>query len=148
MKQAFFTFSYTYVRLRIGDKKCYQITLCVYRHDFKRIEQFFLCTLQPLHQKLLYNNTRRLLKEIILFGSMFHSFLVNNFHELLRNNNNSNNKNSNNFEFQIYPLGQHFVKIMNLYLPPFSCKLAWSNSAKDTLSTKNPIRHNTKNKRR
>ena len=75
---------------------------------------------------------------------MFHSFLVNNFHELLRNNNNSHNK--NNFEFQIYALGQNLLRIMNLYLPFFCRKIAWSYNAKDSLSTKNSTRHNTKNK--
>ena len=89
-------------------------------------------------KKLLYN-TRSLLKEIILYRKMFYSFLVNNFHELLRNNNNSINKN-NKFVFEIYTLGQNFVKIINLYLPFFSRKIAWSYSATDTLSTKSPTR--------
>ena len=70
---------------------------------------------------------------------MFYSFLMNNFHELLRNNNNSINKN-NKFVFEIYALGQNFVKIINLYLPFFSRKIAWSYSATDTLSTKSPTR--------
>ena len=89
-------------------------------------------------KKLLYN-TRSLLKEIILYRKMFYSFLVNNFHELLRNKNNSINK-SNKFVFEIYTLCQNFVKIINLYLPFFSRKIAWSYSATDTLSTKSPTR--------
>ena len=85
---------------------------------------------------------------MILYGRMFHSFLMNNFLKLLRNNNNYNSKNNNNFAFQIYALGKNFVKIMNLYLAFFSHKIAWSYNAKDTLSTKKPTRHNTKNERR
>ena len=100
-------------------------------------------------KRLLFNNPRSLLKKIILYGRMFHSFLVNNFHELLKNNNSNNNKKNNNFGFQIYGLGKYFVKIMNLLLPFFSCKMPWSYEAKEiTLSSKNPTRHNTKNKRR
>ena len=76
---------------------------------------------------------------MILYGRMFHSFLMNNFLKLLRNNNNNNNsKNNNNFAFQIYTLGKNFVKIMNLQLPFFSHKIAWSYNVKDTLSTKKP----------
>ena len=43
-------------------------------------------------KKLLYNNKKSLLKQIILYGRMFHPVPVNNFHELLRNSNNSNNR--------------------------------------------------------
>ena len=89
--------------------------------------------------KNYYITQKSLLKEIILYRKMFYSFLVNNFHELLRNNNNSINKN-NKFVFEIYALGQNFVKIINLYLPFFSRKIAWSYSATDTLSTKSPTR--------
>ena len=84
-------------------------------------------------KKLLYN-TRSL-----LYRKMFYSFLVNNFHELLRNNNNSINKN-NKFVFEIYALCQNFVKIINLCVPFFSRKIAWSYSATDTLSAKDPTR--------
>ena len=76
---------------------------------------------------------------------MFHLFLVNNSRITENNNNNSKNY---NFAFQTYALGQNFVKIMNLYLSFFPCKIAWSYNAKDALSTKNPTRHNTKNERR
>ena len=89
--------------------------------------------------KNYYITQKSLLKEIILYRKMFYSFLVNNFHELLRNNNNSINKN-NKFVFEIYTLGQNFVKIINLYLPFFYRKIAWSYSATDTLSTKSPTR--------
>ena len=100
-------------------------------------------------KKLLFNNPRSLLKKIILYGRMFHSFLVNNFHELLKNNNSNKNKNNDNFGFRIYGLGKYLVKIMNLFPPFFSCKMSWSYKAKDiTSSSKNLTGHNTKNKRR
>ena len=37
---------------------------------------------------------------------------------------------------------------VNLYLPLFSRKIAWSYKSKDTLSTQNPTRPNTKNQRK
>ena len=90
--------------------------------------------------KNYYITQKSLLKEIILYRKMFYSFLVNNFHELLRNNNNNSINKNNKFVFEIYALGQNFVKIINLYLPFFSRKIAWSYSATDTLSTKSPTR--------
>ena len=76
---------------------------------------------------------------MILYGRRFHSFLMNNFLKLLRNNNNYNSKNNNNFAFQIYALGKNFVKIMNLYLAFFSHKIAWSYNAKTPYLQKNPL---------
>ena len=55
------------------------------------------------------------------------------------NNINNNNNNNNNFAFQIYALGQNFVKSMNLYLHFFSTKIVRSFNAKNTLATKNPL---------
>ena len=80
----------------VGGKKCCYVYIVCTLFDFKCIEQFFVCTFRKYFaykrsiKKMLYNNARSLLTKIILYGRMFHSYLVNNFHELLRNN--SNNK--------------------------------------------------------
>ena len=99
-------------------------------------------------KNLLYNNTTRLLKKKSLYGRMSHSFLVNNFHKLLRKTTATKTKNNKNFAFPINESGQNFVKIMNLHLQCSSRKLAGSYNAKDTLSTKSPTKDNIKNEHR
>ena len=115
IKQAFLIFPYAHVRLHIrGVRNFIRLHYVSIVLILNALNNFSYALCNCSIKKLLYNNTRSLLLEIILYGRMFHSFLLNNFHELLRNNNNSNNKNNNNFVFQILALGYDFEKIMNL----------------------------------
>ena len=76
---------------------------------------------------------------------MSYSFLVNNFHELLRKKT-TNIKNDRNFAFPIDELGRNFVNIMNLQF--FFRKIAGCYNAKDTLSSKSHTKDNIKNEQK
>ena len=140
IKQAFLTLSYAYVCLHIrGVRNVIRLHYIYIIMILNALNSFSNVIYNRSIKKLLYNTTRSLLIEIIFYGIIFHSFLLNRFQDSRITKKQEQHQKINKFVFQIYASGQNFMRIRNSYQPFFSCKIAWFYDAKNNLSTKNPI---------